>query len=117
LGIDRYPTLVFAASDGRILGKHVGFVDGRALSTTLDRAMQESGAATKGIDVATAPYSAHHAVVRAVSSDLPRVLFTQIRTLQAKLYVSCLERCKELQAADPPAPTPPKRSEWPPTSK
>lgn len=102
LGISGYPTLVFAASDGKILGKHAGFVDVKRFHQQLDRALQESGVSSKGIDVATAPARPITPVVRAVSSDLPRVLLTQIRSdYQAKLYVSCLERCKELQAVDP----------------
>ena len=39
LKIDRYPTLLFAAPDGTILGRHVGFVDAGRFRDQLERAL------------------------------------------------------------------------------
>lgn len=43
LGVTRYPTLVFAAPDGTILGMHVGYVDAEKFQQQLDRVWRESG--------------------------------------------------------------------------
>jgi thioredoxin-like negative regulator of GroEL len=107
MGIEKYPTLVFAAPDGRVLGKHVGFVDAARFQQQLDRAVQESAVSAKGFDMAAAPAPLRPAapVARGVASDQPRALLTQIRAdHQAKLYASCLERCKELLVVDPTGP-------------
>lgn len=102
LGIANFPTLVFAAPDGKILGKHAGFVDAQRFHQQLDRALQESRVTAPSVDLAAAPARPITPVVRGVASDWPRMLLTQMRAdYQAKLYVSCLERCKELQALDP----------------
>jgi thioredoxin-related protein len=45
LGITSYPTLVFAAPDGKILGKNAGYVEVQRFTQQLERAFRESGAA------------------------------------------------------------------------
>jgi thioredoxin-related protein len=44
LRVDTYPTLVFAGSDGRILGSQVGFVEAPAMLDLLQRAQVHAGA-------------------------------------------------------------------------
>ncbi|MEI7687858.1 MAG: thioredoxin family protein, partial [Planctomycetota bacterium] len=47
LGVSSYPTLVFAAHDGRILGQHVGYVETPRFQQQLDRALSDNGKAPK----------------------------------------------------------------------
>jgi thiol-disulfide isomerase/thioredoxin len=108
LGIGTFPTIVFAAPDSKILGMHAGFVDVARFQQQLDRALQESAAPAavpaNARDLAAAP-ARPAPVVRGVASDQPRTLLAQIRAdYQAKLYVGCLERCKELLAIDASGP-------------
>lgn len=46
LGVQRYPTLIFAAPDGRILGCHEGFVEAERFRQQLERALRESAPAS-----------------------------------------------------------------------
>lgn len=52
LGVQSYPTLVFAAPDGKILGKHAGFVDPQRFMQQLQKALTESAAAPPGSELA-----------------------------------------------------------------
>jgi thioredoxin-like negative regulator of GroEL len=56
LEIQSFPTLLFAAPDGKILGIHEGFVDAEQLNEQLRRALRESREwAEQGMDRHVAP--------------------------------------------------------------
>ena len=95
LGIESFPTLLFAAPDGKILGIHEGFVETGRFQKQLQRALKES--------VAKAPSPA---VVRGASEEEPapvreappiagaRQLVEQAeQAFRDRDYVACLERC------------------------
>src|SRR5690606_19576327 len=121
LGVASYPTLVFAAPDGKILGKHLGYVEAPKFHQQLDRAIQESGAATKNTELAAAPTAPVSrpsprpamptpaqptlgrpipAAVAPINSESTLSALAQLRLdYQAGRFVSVLERGKQLMAA------------------
>lgn len=102
LGISSYPTLVFAASDGRILGQHAGYVEIPRFNQQLDRAIKENDSAAKAVAAAPTKQPAAAPVSMAATERTAHPLLMQIRDdYAANRLVSCLERCKELTAIEP----------------
>jgi len=102
LGISSYPTLVFAAHDGRILGQNAGYVETAQFMQQLDRALSDDGKTPDAVVVA--PPSAPRTPVQLVepaAAQPASAMLVQIRAdYAARRYVICLERCKELAASD-----------------
>lgn len=115
LGVSSYPTLVFAAHDGRILGQHVGYVETPRFQQQLDRALSDNGKEPKAIAVAAAPVKA-----APIQTAPTPIAMTPVSTTQAaderrgespleqiradyaaRRYMSCLERCRELTTLTP----------------
>ena len=98
LGISGYPAIVFANPEGKILGKHEGYVDASRFRQQLDRAIKESGpaapAAVAAIGPATPPSS----------GDAGRLLTLATEDLRAGQLLGCLERCRRIAATYPDAP-------------
>lgn len=101
LKISSYPTLVFAAPDGRILGQHVGYVDIARFQQQLDRALADSAKSPSPIAVAQAPIAqtpvAMQAVVAISEQPSSSPVLDQVRAdFAAGRFARCLDRCKEL---------------------
>jgi len=110
LGVSSYPTLVFAAHDGRILGQHVGYVETPRFQQQLDRALSDNGKEPKAIAVAAVPVQTAPTPIAMtpVSTTQPAderrgdSPLDQIRAdYAARRYMSCLERCRELATQTP----------------
>jgi thioredoxin-related protein len=126
LKIDSFPTLVFATSDGKILGVHEGFVDARQFTQQLRRAMTESTPKIQSqpqTTVAIGDQAVAEPIDRgpnrvqttsattAAPSDVPERSRTASMMLalakdeyNAQRYVNCLERCDLLAARYPDLP-------------
>src|SRR6185312_8408502 len=65
LQIHSYPTLIFAAPDGRILGRHEGFMEADRFNQQLSRALKESTPAS----VQEAPMQQPAPTFRGVAGD------------------------------------------------
>ena len=71
LKIDRYPTLLFAAPDGTILGRHVGFVDAGRFRGQLERALARVPAKAPAAEIEHAYREAGAAIQ---TRDYPRAI-------------------------------------------
>jgi thioredoxin-related protein len=121
LRIQSYPTLVFAAPDGRILGSHEGFVEAARFSQQLSRALKESAPLT-GVQSpppsqqsAAVPASQGQLVVRTTAPPVPPVILDQAPQARELLslaqqdhrqrqFLSCLGRCTTLASTYPDSP-------------
>jgi thioredoxin-related protein len=120
LRIQSYPTLVFAAPDGRILGSHVGFVEVARFSQQLNRALKESALLTSGqtappqqLAVSGVPSSqGQRCLVRTTAPpasplnveqapEARELLSLAHRDYREKRFLSCLERCTILTSICP----------------
>jgi thioredoxin-like negative regulator of GroEL len=89
LAIDSYPTIVLASSEGKILGRHVGYAEIQELNALLAKAppRQES-------KLIAPPPAAENAG-----------LFAQARAdFEIKRYAECLRQCNLIMAAFPTSP-------------
>jgi thioredoxin-like negative regulator of GroEL len=119
LNIQSFPTLVFAAADGKILGIHEGFVDAARFRQQLQRALNDAGAVSAPPGPQPSPEKSPIAEQPAAASGQLTVRTTvpplelgqdeaervqQARRLLAQAaedersqqYVCCLERCQAL---------------------
>lgn len=102
LGIDSFPTLVFAAPDGKILGTHSGFVDAARFGKQLQRALKESVAAAPATPVVRAASDDPEPAPQAPVADGPtaplagQLLQQGQEAFRAGDFVTCLERCRLL---------------------
>jgi thioredoxin-like negative regulator of GroEL len=99
LGIDSYPTIVLASSEGKVLGRHVGCADVQELNALLAKAppRQEPKAANS-------PSMSAGAVSTGEKSAGSSML-TQARTdFEAKRYAECLRQCNTIIIALPKSP-------------
>jgi thioredoxin-related protein len=106
LGVRSYPTLVFAAPDGRIIGLQEGFVSAPDLLKKLQQALVESFPANPpGVAQAPAPPASPSPVVptgytTGPEADRPLVARALLALAQDDLrkqqYLLCLERCRVL---------------------
>lgn len=114
LNIQSYPTLVFAASDGKILGVHEGFVDAAKFRQQLQRALSEAGESpVKPEPAVDGSRSLAGATVRTTVPPLEpaserapdrivlarRLLAQAIEDERLQQYVCCLERCQSLMTS------------------
>jgi thioredoxin-like negative regulator of GroEL len=118
LGVRSYPTLIFAAPDGKILGAQEGYVTAPALSKLLGQALALATARgpagapqVAGSSPAAAPAGPDGVVpASAVVASPERVQAARLLLalaqgdFQKEHYVSCLERCRELAAGCPDLP-------------
>ena len=120
LRIQSYPTLVFAAPDGRILGCHEGFVEAARFSQQLSRALKESAppasvqtnplpqqpAAPAGqgqlIVRTTVPPAAP--IIVEQSSQARELLSHAQQDYGQRRFLSCLECCSSLTSTYPESP-------------
>jgi thioredoxin-related protein len=126
LRIQSYPTLVFAAPDGRILGSHEGFVDVARFTQQLTRALKESASApgvptplpSPRLAAAAAPAvpaDQSRCIVRTTAPpaacDLPapapqarELLSLAQQDYGQRRFFSCLDRCTQLATVYPDSP-------------
>ncbi len=124
LGIHSYPTLVFVAPDGRILGRHEGFVEAAHFGQQLSRVLKESAPFTRA---PTSPLPQQPAarpavtvgqgqlVVRTTAPPALPVLADQAsparellllaqQDYRQRLFLTCLEHCTILASTYPESP-------------
>jgi thioredoxin-related protein len=130
LGVTGYPTIVFANPEGKILGKHDGYVDAARFRQQLDRALRESGPSSPSAPAAPASLATLAAPVAAVPGSLSiasapaasapaasapaasasggpapdRLLAQAKEDLRAGQPLGCLERCRRIASNYPDAP-------------
>jgi hypothetical protein len=124
LGITNFPTLLFAAPDGKILGIHEGFVETAPFTQKLRRALAEStqpggrhdpGRPAAGDKPGSAVSAPSPAIIRATAPEETGPAVDRVRRAREQLalaaddyrsrhYVCCLERCKALAEAYPDLP-------------
>jgi thioredoxin-related protein len=116
LGVSGYPTIVFATPEGKILGKHEGFVDAARFRQQLDRAVRESGPAALAAQPAPAAPAAPPAPALLAVTDPPsrpsrsddpsagRLLALAKDDYRAGQLLGCLERCRRIASTYPDAP-------------
>jgi thioredoxin-like negative regulator of GroEL len=96
LKIQSFPTLVFAAPNGKILGMHEGFVEVERFNQQLRRALAESYAQAKpdgGSEASSGKGSATSSERMRLARQL---LATAQDDYQKHQYLCCLERCHAL---------------------
>jgi hypothetical protein len=110
LNITSYPTLVFAAPEGKILAVQEGFEEAAAFSERLRRLLAETGPQIKPLE------EAQPQLARTTASGGPQPtgsnpnlragkLLTQAKAdCDDQLYICCLERCRVLIAQYPDSP-------------
>ncbi|HEV3384602.1 MAG TPA: DUF255 domain-containing protein [Gemmata sp.] len=109
LAIDSYPTIVLASSDGKVLGRHVGYADVSELNALLAKAPpgQEPKAATSPT-VSAGEKSAGEKSVGEKSvgeKSTGSSTLTQARTdFETKRYAECLRQCNLIIIALPKSP-------------
>jgi thioredoxin-related protein len=120
LNIQSFPTLVFAAADGKILGIHEGFVDATRFRQQLQGALNDAGAvptpASPQPEAEKSPVAERPAAVSgqvSVRTTVPplepahdeapervqqarRLLAQAVEDERLQQYVCCLERCQVL---------------------
>jgi tetratricopeptide (TPR) repeat protein len=103
LGVRSYPTVVFAAPDGRILDTHEGFVNPAGMKELLGKALALSASPGPAAQViATRPASGGIVPASATVPDPERVqtarslLALAQDEFQKQQYALCLERCRAL---------------------
>ncbi|MBL8795301.1 MAG: DUF255 domain-containing protein [Planctomycetia bacterium] len=98
LNIRSFPTLVFAAPDGRILGKHAGFVEAAQFGQQLRRALADSRPAENAAPPAAAPPPLDR-------GRLAVCLLAKAQEDQRQgRFAGCLECCRVLVALYPDLP-------------
>jgi thioredoxin-related protein len=98
LRIQTFPTLVFATPEGRILGRHEGYVEAERFRQQLGRALNESAPIARVV----APPAAGPGPT--TSSQAGEILSMAQRDLRQRQFLSCLERCTLLTATYPGSP-------------
>lgn len=98
LGVSGYPTIVFANPEGKILGKHEGFVEASRFRQQLDRAIRESGPAAPAVALAIGTPTP------TLSVDAGRLLTLAKEDYRGGQLLSCLEHCLRIATAYPDAP-------------
>jgi thioredoxin-related protein len=103
LGVHSYPTLVFAAPDGRILGSHEGYVNPAGMKEFLGKALALATPSPPAKDaVAAGPTPGGIVPVSATMPDPARVQAARFQLslaqdeFQRQQYALCLERCRAL---------------------
>ena len=96
LGVSGYPTIVFANPEGKILGKHEGYVEASRFRQQLDRALRESGPAAPAIALAIGTPTP--------ANDAGRLLALAKEDYRAGQLLACLERSRRIATTYPDAP-------------
>ncbi|MFN4258386.1 MAG: thioredoxin fold domain-containing protein [Gemmataceae bacterium] len=111
LGIRSYPTLVFATCEGKILGRHEGYVEATRFHQQLQRALRESEAdapapaAVMDMPITSAEGAAPHPIPLPDRGRAAQQLLSQAQeAYRTGRYLRCLEHCKYLEAAYPDLP-------------
>jgi thioredoxin-related protein len=94
LAIDSYPTIVLASSDGKVLGRHVGYADVSELNALLAKAPPRQE-----------PKAANSSTVSVGAQSTGSSMMAQARTdFEAKRYAECLRHCNLIIIAFPTSP-------------
>lgn len=92
LGINSFPTLVFAAPDGKILGTHAGYVDVQRFHQQLERALRDCRTSVARDEV---PPS-RNPVSPSRTRQAQQLLLQAREDFRTRQFICCLERCREL---------------------
>ena len=105
LGINSFPTLVFARPDGSYLGKNAGYVDAERFCQQLERAWRESGVeqstakqAKQPIFRSSMPETSTPTSEASDESLATQLLYMAKEEYRTGQYLCCLERCRRIQA-------------------
>lgn len=93
LGIDSFPTLVLATSDGKVLGRQVGYADVAQLNTLLSKASTRQEKALASTPPPTPQLSIANGLLAQVRADY-----------DGGRYAECLRQCGQILAMHPTAP-------------
>jgi thiol-disulfide isomerase/thioredoxin len=94
-GVNAYPTLVFLAPDGRLIGKHEGYVEVARFNLQLERALRDSVPAERPalLTRRTTPVAT---VEPKRAAEATRLLGIAQDDYRAGQYFQCLARCRQI---------------------